>query len=215
MMNRFQRHLLVVIIGQEWHTFMPRVTFELAMPEVQCHRIYERVYKSFRTGRLERELQMVQLSATRCSLYRYSVSQSSEFRRHNPLCCFSTSVYCCYFVIDSVRKLLDTPSYYWAEFFAEADNRSASQAIPAFYRTRRFIMVFVTARFTPLHPTSVISILILSPPSTPKLSKVVSYLQVFRPFLCISPLSHASSHKNACCAGHAVTSHTCFDGLIT
>jgi hypothetical protein len=43
-------------------------------------------------------------------LYRYFLSQSSEFCRHNPLCCFSTSVYC-YFVIDSVRKLLDTHSY--------------------------------------------------------------------------------------------------------
>jgi hypothetical protein len=39
-------------------------------------------------------------------LYRYFVSQSSEFCRHNPLCCFSMSVYF-YFVIDSVRKLLD------------------------------------------------------------------------------------------------------------
>jgi len=29
--------------------------------------IYEGVSKSFRTGRLERQLQMVQLSATRCS----------------------------------------------------------------------------------------------------------------------------------------------------
>jgi len=29
--------------------------------------LYECVSKSFRTGRLERELQMVQLSATRCS----------------------------------------------------------------------------------------------------------------------------------------------------
>jgi hypothetical protein len=29
--------------------------------------IYEGVTKSFRTGRLERELQMVELSATRCS----------------------------------------------------------------------------------------------------------------------------------------------------
>jgi len=28
-------------------------------------------------------------------LYRYFVSQSSEFCRHNPFCCFSTSVYCC------------------------------------------------------------------------------------------------------------------------
>jgi len=45
---------------------------------------YEGLSKSFRTGRLERELQMVQL-------YRYFVSQSTEFCRHNPLCCFSTS----------------------------------------------------------------------------------------------------------------------------
>jgi len=27
-------------------------------------------------------------------LYRYLVSQSSEFFHHNPLCCFSMSVYC-------------------------------------------------------------------------------------------------------------------------
>jgi len=27
------------------------------------------------------------------------------------LCCFWKSVNCCYFVIDSVRKLLDTHSY--------------------------------------------------------------------------------------------------------
>jgi hypothetical protein len=43
-------------------------------------------------------------------LYRYFVSQSSEFRLYNPLCCFSTSIYF-YFVIDSVRTLLDIPSY--------------------------------------------------------------------------------------------------------
>jgi len=31
-------------------------------------------------------------------LCRYFVSQSSEFCRHNPLCCFSTNVYyCCLF----------------------------------------------------------------------------------------------------------------------
>jgi hypothetical protein len=56
--------------------------------------MYEGLSKSFRTGRLERELQMVQLSAIRCS-YHYFVSQSSELCRHNPLCCFSTSVFCC------------------------------------------------------------------------------------------------------------------------
>jgi hypothetical protein len=41
-------------------------------------------------------------------MYRYFVSQSSEFCRHNTLCCFSTSVYCCLFRYDSFRKLLDT-----------------------------------------------------------------------------------------------------------
>jgi hypothetical protein len=41
------------------------------------------------------------------------MSQSSEFFRHKPLCCFSMTVIVVgvYFVIDSVRKFLDTPSY--------------------------------------------------------------------------------------------------------
>jgi hypothetical protein len=45
--------------------------------------------------------------------YRYFVSHSSEFCRHDSLCCFSWSVYyCCLFRHDSVRKLLDIPSKY-------------------------------------------------------------------------------------------------------
>jgi len=44
-----------------------------------------------------------------CKWYGSLVSQSGDFFRHNPLCCFSTNVVC--FFIDSVRKLLDTPSY--------------------------------------------------------------------------------------------------------
>jgi hypothetical protein len=57
---------------------------------------YEGVSESLCTGRLERELEMVQLSATRCvQLYGYFMSQSSEFCRHNSLCCFLASVYCC------------------------------------------------------------------------------------------------------------------------
>jgi len=56
--------------------------------------IYEGVSESFRTGLLERELQMVQLSATKYSCIAI-VSQSSEFCCHNPLCCFSTNVYFC------------------------------------------------------------------------------------------------------------------------
>jgi hypothetical protein len=49
------------------------------------------------------------------------VNQSSEFCHHNPLCCFSTVFVVVVvvvviaaavdFVIISVRKLLDTPSY--------------------------------------------------------------------------------------------------------
>jgi hypothetical protein len=38
---------------------------------------------------------MVQLSATKCSCIAIFVSQSSEFCHHNPLCRFSTGVYCC------------------------------------------------------------------------------------------------------------------------
>jgi len=50
---------------------------------------YEGVSRSLWTSRLERELQMVQLSTTRC----YFVSQSSEFCYNNPLCCLSVYSY--------------------------------------------------------------------------------------------------------------------------
>jgi len=56
--------------------------------------VYEGVSKSFRTSCLERGLQMVQL-CHKVQLYRYFVSQSSEFCCYNPLCFFSTSVCCC------------------------------------------------------------------------------------------------------------------------
>jgi hypothetical protein len=75
--------------------------------------IYEGVSKSFQTGHLERELQMVQLSATRysciailwVSLVSFAtitlyVSSQRVISKVNV-----------YFVIDSVRKLLDTPLY--------------------------------------------------------------------------------------------------------
>jgi hypothetical protein len=71
---------------------------------------YETVSRSFRTGRLERELQMVQLSATMCSciatLWVSLVSFASI-----TLCVASQRVFISvYSAIDSVRKLLDTPS---------------------------------------------------------------------------------------------------------
>jgi hypothetical protein len=75
---------------------------------------YTRVCKSFRTGRLERELQMAQLPATRCSciaiLWVSLVSFAAII-----LCVASQRVFIVvlvYFVIDSVRNLLDIPSYF-------------------------------------------------------------------------------------------------------
>jgi len=74
---------------------------------------YEDVSKSFRTGRLERELQMLHLSATRCSysavLWGILVSFDAI-----TLSVASQRVFIVVgvnFVIDSVRKRLDTPSY--------------------------------------------------------------------------------------------------------
>jgi len=67
--------------------------------------VYEGVSKIFWTGRLERELQMVQLSILWASLLRFVAIS---------LCVTSQLVFVVivYFVIDSVRKLLDTFSCY-------------------------------------------------------------------------------------------------------
>jgi hypothetical protein len=76
---------------------------------------YEDVSRSFRTVRLERELQMVQLSATRCSyiaILRVSLLNFSAI-----ILCVASSqrlfIVVVYFVIDLVRKLLDTHSYFF------------------------------------------------------------------------------------------------------
>jgi hypothetical protein len=75
--------------------------------------VYEGVSTSFRTGRLERELQMVQLSDTRCSRIAILWFSLVSFAT---ITLYVTSqgvfIFVVYFVIDSVRKLLDTPSYF-------------------------------------------------------------------------------------------------------
>jgi hypothetical protein len=80
--------------------------------DLWCHVAYEDMSISFWTGRLERELQMVQLSASRCSciaiLWVSLVSFATII-----LCVASQRVFVIYFVIDSVRKLLNTRSYYF------------------------------------------------------------------------------------------------------
>jgi hypothetical protein len=66
------------------------------------------LFKSFLTGRLERELQMVQLSATRCSCITILWVSLVSFVTIT-LCVASQRMFIVviYFVIDSVRKLLD------------------------------------------------------------------------------------------------------------
>jgi hypothetical protein len=71
---------------------------------------YEGVSKSFQSGRLERELQMVQLSATRCSFIAILWVSLVSFVAIT-LCVASQRVFVVvYYVIDSVRKLLGTLS---------------------------------------------------------------------------------------------------------
>jgi hypothetical protein len=75
--------------------------------------MYEGVSKRFRTGRLERELQMVQLSTTRCSCIAISWVSLVSFAAIT-LCVASQRVFIVvsvHFANDSVRKFLDTPSY--------------------------------------------------------------------------------------------------------
>jgi hypothetical protein len=74
-------------------------------------RIYEGVSKSFRTGRLEQELQMVELSATRNScigILRVSLVSFVAITLYvaSQRVISKVSVY---FVIDSIRNLLDIP----------------------------------------------------------------------------------------------------------
>jgi hypothetical protein len=72
--------------------------------------VYEGVSKSLRTDRLERELQVVQLSATRCSWIVISWVSLVSFAAIT-VCVASQRVFIIvYIVIDSVRKLLDTLS---------------------------------------------------------------------------------------------------------
>jgi hypothetical protein len=73
--------------------------------------VYEGVPKTFRTGRLDRELQMVQLSATRRSYIASLWVRLASFA-HITLRVASRVfiVVSVNFVIYSVRKLLDTPS---------------------------------------------------------------------------------------------------------
>jgi hypothetical protein len=84
------------------------------MRDIEHRSIYEDVSKRFRTGRLERELQMVQLSATRSSCIAILWVSLVSFAAVT-LYVASQRVFIVvsiYFVVDSVRKLMDTSSYF-------------------------------------------------------------------------------------------------------
>jgi hypothetical protein len=74
---------------------------------------YEGVSKSFRNDRLEPELQMVQLSATRCSCIAISRVSLVSFVAITPYVASQRAIpkVSVYFFTDSVRKLLDTTPY--------------------------------------------------------------------------------------------------------
>jgi hypothetical protein len=76
--------------------------------------MYVVVTKSFRTGRLEWELQMVQLSATVYSSIVILWVSLVSFAAITLYVAFQRVfiVVSVYFVIDWVRKLLDSPSYH-------------------------------------------------------------------------------------------------------
>jgi hypothetical protein len=94
--------------------------------------MYDCVSKNFRTGRLERELHIVQLSATRCSCIATMWVSLASFAAIT-LCIASQRVFVVvsvYFVIDSVRKLLDTPSYTVSSIHTAASTYMPSLNIP-------------------------------------------------------------------------------------
>jgi len=76
----------------------------------EVHPIYECLSKSFRTGRLERELRMVELPATRCSYFSILWVSLVSFATTTLRVAFQRVFIVVYSFIDSVRKILDTPS---------------------------------------------------------------------------------------------------------
>jgi hypothetical protein len=73
---------------------------------------YKGVSRSFKTCCLEQELQMVKLSATRCSCITILWVSVVHFATIT-FCVASQQVFVIVYFINKVRKLLDTPLYKW------------------------------------------------------------------------------------------------------
>jgi hypothetical protein len=139
-------------------------------------------------------------------LYRYFVSQCSEFCHHNPLCCFSTSVYCCkrifsyrlspetfgYTLLYRVRVFLvvrftetnqPTPCSSWV-FLEKLIFKKTVNKFPAFYETQRCITVLTKA-----HPKHCVTFRkkpvflwwgVVSPSPNPQAGRVSVYIKMCR-----------------------------------
>jgi hypothetical protein len=87
---------------------MAQAKFRVCNREYSKIHIYEGVTKSFQMGRLEQEMQMLQLSDPRCSRIDILWVSLVSFATIT-LCVASQQVFIVvHFVIDSVRKILDT-----------------------------------------------------------------------------------------------------------
>jgi hypothetical protein len=96
------------VCARTWHR-----TSCMELEATKCRTIYKGVPKSSRTGRLERELQTVQLSATSCSCIAIFWVSLVSFAAITLCVAFQreTTKLKLNIVIDPVRKPLDTPSY--------------------------------------------------------------------------------------------------------
>jgi len=116
------------------------------------------VSKSFRTGSLERELQMVQLSATRCSCIAILWISLVRFAAIN-LCVASQRMFIVvvYFVMDSVRKLMDTPSY--TDWLCSDWHSSWASSVPRITWSTVFVLNPFWSNLMPLF--TIVSLLLL------------------------------------------------------
>jgi hypothetical protein len=93
------------------HLIQQKARSAFRVCDTHTHKYTRVCIQNFRTGHLERELQMAQLSATRCTCIATLWVSLVSFAAIT-LCIASQRVLVVvYFVIDSVQKLLDTSSY--------------------------------------------------------------------------------------------------------
>jgi hypothetical protein len=99
---------------------------------------YEGVSESFRTGFLERELQIALLSASKCRCIAILWVSLASFAPITLRVASQRVFFVVYFFIDSVRKLLDTPSYNCLNTHSHVNSGAHFQC----YRNEKWIQIF-------------------------------------------------------------------------